>query len=156
MRRAFITDVRPFEVIGRNDVPYDWTSNVGGGDIGKIVDDQGKLITWQRSVREYAMIGPNLSHVRVAERSAKDQMQLQIDSYLPRSNSINRSYFKVKLEALEDFSFKEFALFQLGNDYYNEMESTRIAWGNLDGLSGEETPAPAIWGTVMEPVQFVW
>jgi hypothetical protein len=153
MRRAFITDVRPFEVIGRNGVPYDWTSNVGGGDIGKIVDDQGKLITWQRSVREYAMIGPNLSHVRVTERSAKDQMQLQIDSYLPRSNSINRSYFKVKLEALEDVSFNEFALFQLGNDYYNEMESTRIAWGNLDGLSGEETPAAAIWGTVMEPVQ---
>jgi hypothetical protein len=153
MRRAFITDVRPFEVIGRNGVPYDWTSNVGGGDIGKVVDDQGKLITWQRSVREYAMIGPNLSHVRVTERSAKGRMQLQIDSYLPRSNSINRSYFKVKLEVLEDVSFQEFALFQLGNDYYNEMESTKIAWGNLDGLSGEASPAAAEWGTVMEPVQ---
>jgi hypothetical protein len=153
MRRAFITDVRPFEVIGRTGVPYDWTSNVGGGDIGKVVDDQGKLITWQRSVREYAMIGPNLSHVRVTERSAKDRMQLQIDSYLPRSNSINRSYFKVKLEALEDVSFQEFALFQLGNDYYNEMESSKIAWGNLDGLLGETTPAAAEWGTVMEPVQ---
>jgi hypothetical protein len=153
MRRAFITDVRPFEVIGRNGLPYDWTSNVGGGDIGKIVDDQGKLITWQGSVREYAMIGPNLSHVRVTERSAKDRMRLQIDSYLPRSNSINRSYFKVKLEALEDVAFNELALFQLGNDYYNEMESTKIAWGNLEGLSAEVSPAAAKWGTVMEPVQ---
>ena len=153
MRRAFITDVRPFEVVGRNGVPYDWTSNVGGGDIGKVVDDQGKLITWQGSVREYEMIGPNLSHVRVTERSAKDRMRLQIDSYLPRSNSINRSYFKVKLEALEDIAFNEFALFQLGNDYYNEMESSKIAWGNLDGLLGEASPPAAEWGTVMEPVK---
>ncbi|KRP37222.1 MAG: hypothetical protein ABS34_03770 [Opitutaceae bacterium BACL24 MAG-120322-bin51] len=153
MRRAFITDVRPFDVIGRNGLPYDWTSNVGGGDIGKIVDDQGKLITWQGSVREFAMIGPNLSHVRVTERSAKDRMRLQIDSYLPRSNSINRSYFKVKLEVIETVAFNELALFQLGSDYYNEMESTKIAWGNLNGLSGEVSPAAAQWGTVMEPVQ---
>ena len=153
MRRAFITDVRPFEVIGRQGVAYDWTSNVGGGDIGKVVDDQGKLITWKANVREYAMIGPNLSHVRVTERSTKDRMRLQIDSYLPRSNSINRSYFKVKLEALEDVAFNEFALFQLGNDYYNEMESTKVGWGNLDGLSGEASPAAAEWGKVMEPVQ---
>ena len=153
MRRAFITDVRPFKVIGRNGGPYDWTSNVGGGDIAKVVDDQGKLITWKANVREYAMIGPNLSHVRVTERSAKERMRLQIDSYLPRSNSINRSYFKVKLEALEDVAFNEFALFQLGNDYYNEMESTKIAWGNSGGLLSEATPSAAEWGTVMEPVQ---
>lgn len=153
MRRAFITDVRPFKVIGRNGGPYDWTSNVGGGDIGKVVDDQGKLLTWQGTVREYEMIGPNLSHVRVTERSAKDRMRQQIDSYLPRGNSINRSYFKVKLEALEDIAFNELALFQLGNDYYNEMESTKIAWGNQDGLLKEATPSAAEWGTVMEPVQ---
>lgn len=153
MRRAFITDVRPFNVIGRNGVPYDWTSNVGGGDIAKVVDDQGKLITWLGSVREYAMIGPNLSHVRVTERSAQDRMRLQIDSYLPRSNSINRSYFKVKLEVLEDVAFNEFALFQLGNDYYNEMESSKIAWGNLKGLVGEASPGAAEWGRVMDPVK---
>jgi hypothetical protein len=153
MRRAFITDVRPFKVIGRNGGPYDWTSNVGGGDIGKVVDDQGKLITWQGSVREYAMIGPNLSHVRVTERSAKNRMRQQIDSYLPRGNSINRSYYKVKLEVLEDVAFNELALFQLGSDYYNEMESTKIAWGNLDGLLGEASPVAAEWGAVMEPVE---
>ena len=153
MRRAFITDVRPYEVIGRNGLPYDWTSNVGGADIGKVVDDKGKLITWQGTVREFGMIGPNLSHVRVSERSAQNRMRLQIDSYLPRSLSINRSYYKVKLEALEDVGFQELALFQLGNDYYNEMESTKVAWGDLDGLVGEASPDAAEWGRVMEPVR---
>jgi hypothetical protein len=134
-------------------VPYDWTSNVGGGDIAKVVDDQGKLVTWQGTVREFGMIGPNLSHVRVTERSAQGRMRLQIDSYLPRSNSINRSYFKVKLEALEAIAFQEFALFQLGNDYYNEMESTKVGWGTLEGLVGEASPGAAEWGRVMDPVE---
>ena len=153
MRRAFITDVRPFMVHGATGEPYDWTNNVGGGDIAKFVDDQGKLITWEGAVREYGMIGPNLSHVRVTERSAKNRMRLQIDSYLPRSNSINRSYFKVKLDVLEDIAFQECALFQLGNDYYNELDAQQIAWGTLDRLSGKARPAAGDWNRVMEPVQ---
>lgn len=153
MRRSFITDVRPFDVIGRNGLPYDWTSNVGGGDIAKVVGADGKLITWLGAVREFEKIGPNLSHVRVTERSADNRMRLAIDTYLPRSNSINRSYFKVKLEALEDVAFQELALFQLGSDYYNELESTVIAWGNREGLLGQASPPQAEWGRVMEPVE---
>lgn len=153
MRRSFITDVRPFDVIGRNGLPYDWTSNVGGGDIAKVVGADGKLITWLGAVREFEKIGPNLSHVRVTERSADNRMRLTIDTYLPRSNSINRSYFKVKLEALEDVAFQELALFQLGSDYYNELESNVIAWGNREGLLGQASPPQAEWGRVMEPVE---
>lgn len=153
MRRSFITDMRPFDVIGRNGLPYDWTSNVGGGDIAKVVGADGKLITWLGAVREFEKIGPNLSHVRVTERSADNRMRLAIDTYLPRSNSINRSYFKVKLEALEDVAFQELALFQLGSDYYNELESNVIAWGNREGLVGQASPPDAEWGRVMEPVE---
>lgn len=153
MRRSFITDVRPFDVIGRNGLPYDWTSNLGGGDIAKVVGADGKLITWLGAVREFEKIGPNLSHVRVTERSADNRMRLAIDTYLPRSNSINRSYFKVKLEALEDVAFQELALFQLGSDYYNELESNVIAWGNREGLVGQASPPQAEWGRVMEPVE---
>ena len=152
MRRAFITDVRPFMVHGATGKPYDWTNNVGGGDIAKFVDEHGKLITWQGAVREYGMIGPNLSHIRVKERSAQNRMRLQIDTYLPRSNSINRSYFKVKLDVLEDIGFQECALFQLGSDYYNELDSEQLAWGAKDGLVGKARPAAGEWGRVMEPV----
>ncbi|MDQ8206727.1 hypothetical protein QEH52_04350 [Coraliomargarita sp. SDUM461003] len=151
MRRAFITDVRPFEMLSNKDLKYDWTTNVGGGDIAKIVDSEGKLITWEGTVREFEMIGPNLSHVRVRERSADERMRLQIDTYLPRSNSINRSYFKVKLDVLADVAFSELALFQLGSDYYNEVESRQIAWGDQSGLSEIASPPAAEWGRVMEP-----
>ena len=155
MRRSFITDVRPFMVKGKRGQPYDWTNNVGGGDIAKIIDDQGKLIMWQGAVREFGMIGPNLSHVRVTERSAQERLRLQIDSYLPRSNSINRSYFKVKLDVLEDIQFNECALFQLGSDYYNEMEAQQIAWGAGGSLGGKSSPEDAAWQQVLEPVQLL-
>lgn len=152
MRRAFITDVRPFEMRSNNGLKYDWTTNVGGGDIAKIVDAEGKLISWEGAVREFEMIGPNLSHVRVYERSEDEKMRLQIDTYLPRSASINRSYFKVQLEVLEDVAFSEFALFQLGSDYYNEVESRQIAWGDESGLTETASPPAAEWGRVMKPL----
>lgn len=155
MRRAFITDVRPFEMLSNKGLKYDWTTNVGGGDIAKVVDADGKYIHWEGAVREFEMIGPNLSHVRVKERSADERMHLQIDSYLPRSNSINRSYFKVQLDVLEDVALSELALFQLGSDYYNEVESRKIAWGNQSGMTEVASPKSAEWGRVMEAVPLV-
>lgn len=152
MRRAFITDVRPFEMLSGQGLQYDWTTNVGGGDIAKVVDSNGKYIQWEGAVREFEMIGPNLSHVRVKERSVDERMLLQIDTYLPRSNSINRSYFKVKLDVLEDVVFSELALYQLGSDYYNEMESRKIAWGTAAGLTKFASPKAAEWGGVMDAV----
>ncbi len=152
MRRAFITDVRPFEMLSTNGLEYDWTTNVGGGDIAKIVGADGQYILWKGAVREFEMIGPNLSHVRVRERSEDERMQLQIDTYLPRSHSINRSYFKVRLDVLEDIEFSEIALFQLGSDYYNEVESRKIAWGNAAGLTTVASPKAAEWGRVMDPL----
>ena len=154
MRRSFITDVRPFMVKGfESGEPYDWTTNVGGGDIAKIIDHEGKLVLWQSAVQEYGRIGPVLSEFRVTERSACERLRLRISTYLPRSRSIARSFFKVELVALEDFEFDDLALFQLGSDYYNSAESKRIAWGDLNGLQGEDAPREARWGQVMDAVE---
>ncbi|MGJ8650829.1 MAG: hypothetical protein ACSHX4_10760 [Opitutaceae bacterium] len=149
MRRAFITDVRPFEVLSQNDLPYDWTTNVGGGDVARVTDADGKYVPWLGTVRQFERIGPNLSHVNVVERSPDEKMRLSIDTYLPRSNSIHRSYFTAKLEFLNDVELSDLALFQLASDYYNEMESQKIAWGNADTLLGEQTPPVEEWGTVV-------
>jgi hypothetical protein len=149
MRRAFITDIRPFEVLGQTGLPYDWTTNVGGGDIARMVDADGKYVPWLGTVRQFERIGPNLSHVNVVERSPDEKMRLSIDTYLPRSDSINRSYFTAKLDFLNDVELSDLALFQLASDYYNEMESQKIAWGNADTLLGEQTPPAANRGIVL-------
>jgi|GEM_PF-667699 len=152
MRRAFVTDVRPFMVdsfIKRN--RYDWPANLGGGDIAKIIDTDGNYIQWRGAVTDYKMSGPNLAHVSVKERSVDEKLRLQIDTFLPRTDSLNRSYFKVKLEALEAVTFERIALFQLGSDYYNDNVSDTIAWGNTAGLVGETKPAAGKWKNVIEP-----
>lgn len=155
MRRSFITDVRPFLMRGPSGLTHDWTPNFGGGDIGKIIDSEGQVLMWQDTMTEYRMIGPNLSHVKVTEILEGGSMRMSIDSYLPRSNSAARSYFKVKLEALEDCKFKELALFQLGSDYYNEVKARTLSWGNGSERTGSANP-PLLegnkWGRVMQPI----
>lgn len=156
MRRSFVTDVRPFMVdsfIKRN--RYDWPANLGGGDVAKIIDAEGKYVQWRAAVTDYKMSGPNLAHVSVRERSADEKLRLQIDTYLPRTDSLNRSYFKVKLEALEAVEFERIALFQLGSDYYIDNISDTLAWGNFEGRIGEEKPPSGMWKNVVEPFVLV-
>ncbi|MGB1874053.1 MAG: hypothetical protein ACPHNY_03595 [Akkermansiaceae bacterium] len=158
MRRSFITDVRPFLMRGPSGLTHDWTPNFGGGDIAKVIDNKGQLLMWQDTVTQFRMIGPNLSHVKVTELLEGGSMRMSIDSYLPRSNSAARSYFKVQLEALKDFKFEELALFQLGSDYYNEVTARTLSWGNGHKRTGSANP-PLLegnaWGRVIEPVALI-
>lgn len=152
MRRSFITDVRPFMIFGPSGQPYDWTPNFGGGDIAKIIGSDGKLLMWRGAVTTYPMIGPELSRVRVRERSADGALRLGIETFLPRSNSATRSYFRVRLEALRDTEFKECALFQLGADYYNDVDAAGIAWGAGESMTGQKNPEGKKGERAMEPV----
>ncbi|MGA0110566.1 MAG: hypothetical protein ACO3PN_00505 [Chthoniobacterales bacterium] len=151
MRRSFITDLRPFMILGPSGLSYDWTPNFGGGDIAKATDESGRVLMWQDSVTTYPMIGPDLSRVRVTERSEDGALQLTIDTMLPRSNSATRGYFKVRLEALRDTNLRDLALFQLGSDYYNEVNASTIAWGEGGTKAGAENPPGAEWGRVFGP-----
>ena len=155
MRRSFITDVRPFLMHGPSGLTHDWTPNFGGGDIARIIGSDGKVLAWKNAETTFRMIGPNLSHVQVTEQSEEGHLRMTVDTYLPRSNSSTRSYFKVRLEALDDFEFNELALFQLGSDYYNEVKARTITWGSKAGRSKSVNP-PTMpgkeWGQVMEPV----
>ncbi len=152
MRRSFITDLRPFMMLGPSGLPYDWTPNFGGGDIAKATDESGRVLMWQDSVTTYPMIGPSLSHVRVTERSENGALRATIDTFLPRSNSATRGYFKVRLEALRDTKLRELALFQLGSDYYNDVNASSVAWGGGETKAGEENPPGAEWGRIHGPV----
>ncbi len=154
MRRAFITDIRPFMVLGKSSgQPYDWTSNLGGGDIAKLVGADGKLVMWQGAVTDFKMIGPNLSHVRVTERTQDDSMRMVVDTYLPRSSTLARSYFKVRIDVLKDVSFSDFTLFQLGSDYYNESDTSTISWGSSAGRAGSAEPPSAQHGRVEDKIR---
>ena len=155
MRRAFITDVRPFMVRSMNDLSYDWTTNMGGADLLKIIDAAGRYIPWLGSITDYRMIGPNLSHVAVNERTPDDRLRVEIDTYLPISDSISRVYFNVRMEVLEDIDVREVVLFQLGSDYYNDAKSTKVAWGVGEDVHQELQPTLAQRGPLAEAVELV-
>ncbi len=145
MRRAFITDVRPFMVKGYDSgQPYDWTTNVGGGDIAKLIDSDGKLVIWQGAVQEYRRIGPVLSEFRVTERSDCERLRARITSYLPRSRSIHRSYFKVELLALEDVQFSDLITIPpIQNGSFGEMNMENWQMTNHVKKAGGQSWSPS-------------
>jgi hypothetical protein len=77
-------------------------------------------------------------------------MRMVIDTYLPRSSSLARSYFKVRLDVLKDVAFREFTLFQLGSDYYNESDTQTISWGGAEGRAGSAEPPEGLTGRTGE------
>ena len=80
-------------------------------------------------------------------------MRMVVDTYLPRSSTLARSYFKVRIDVLKDVSFSDFTLFQLGSDYYNESDTSTISWGSSAGRAGSAEPPSAQHGRVEDKIR---
>jgi hypothetical protein len=152
MRRAFVTDWRPLFI--QSFYPqkkWNWTSNVGGGDIMMIVDGDGQYLPLKKSHSRYDSYGPNLANVLYREQTANGTIRSSVRALLPQADDYARVFFHLRMEVDEDQSFKRLALFQMGNEYYNDTEPAAMAVGNRGGLQREE-PIEDIkpWSFVLE------
>lgn len=133
LRRSMITDMRPLFQKGMknnsNNNGYDWTSNVGGGDIGLLHDENGRYIQWKQAKTEFHSLGPILSEVSVTEITSDDSATLRSTFMMPRSDDLNRNYIKLEFEVLKPFAISRFALFQFGTDYYASGHSLSVKYG---------------------------
>jgi hypothetical protein len=147
MRRALLTDFRPLfqQGFGRGD-RWSWTSNLGGGDTMVRFDPQGRYVPFRRNVTRHASSGPNLAHLDYEELAADGAVRSRVEVWLPRTDDAVRVYLKVRYEVRRRVEFARLALFQLGADHYNDTASPRVAWGDAEGLAGEEQPGPGTAG----------
>ncbi|MEP4889957.1 MAG: hypothetical protein ABJV04_08020 [Aliiglaciecola sp.] len=133
LRRSMITDIRPLFQKGMKNKSknngYEWTSNIGGGDIGLLHDENGRYIQWKQAKTEFHSLGPILSEVSVTEITADDSATLRSTFMMPRSDDLNRNYIKLEFEVLKPLAISRFALFQFGNDYYASGRSTSVIYG---------------------------
>lgn len=152
MRRAFITDWRPLLI--KSFTPqkqWNWTSNVGGGDIMMIVDGDGQYLPLKKSHSRYDSYGPNLANVLYREQTANGTIRSSLRTLMPQADDYARVFFHLRMEVDEDQTFERFALFQMGNEYYNSTDPAGLAVGNLDGLQREEAIEEiAPWSFVFE------
>jgi len=151
-RRALITDVRPFLVLGMNGRKWSWPTNVGGGDVMNIITADGQYLPWRTIRTGSRLIGPNLAHLGIDEVSRDGRLALRTDIFLPRSDDLMRTYLRVRLDVLEDVAIDRVSFFQLGADYYNENQSDTVAFGEGAELVAEHTPAAKPWQVVVPPM----
>lgn len=143
MRRALLTDFRPLLQRGfARDERWSWTSNVGGGDTMVRFDPQGHYVPFKRNATRYVSHGPNLAHLTYEELSADTAVRSRVDVYLPRTDDAVRVVLRVRYDVSRRVAFSRLALFQLGADYYNEPDASRIAWGDIAGRRIERSPKP--------------
>ncbi len=143
MRRALLTDLRPLYQQGMaTGERWAWTSNVGGADTMVRLDPAGRYVPFKRNATRYASHGPNLAHAIYDEVSDDDAIRSRTEIFLPRTDDGVRVYLRVRYEVTRRVEFSRLAFFQLGADFYNEVDAPLLAWGDVGGLAAEHRLQP--------------
>ena len=130
LRRSFITDVRPINTLGYvSGKTHSWTSNLGGGDVGLIIDSKGKYLPWVDAETVFVADGPRRTEARVEERLPDGAATLRTDVILPQTNDCLRTFLRIRMEVKKPLSFSRFALFQMGSESYSTTRAHTLAYG---------------------------
>ncbi len=129
-----ILDVRPVMVLSMNDnLKWNWTNNVGGGDFVRLFNASGKRIYPERMHSAYQRYGPCLTEVTYAGKTG-DAMEHEVTVSLTRSDDIVRGYYRLRLNVRKTMKFSRFVIFQIGADTYSYTGERKMAYGNENGL----------------------
>ena len=130
LRRSFVTDVRPINTLGYvTGKTHSWTSNLGGGDVGLIIDPEGKYRPWVDAETVFVADGPRRTEARVEERLPDGAATLRTDVILPQTNDCLRTFLRIRMEVKKPLSFSRFALFQMGSESYSTTRAHTLAYG---------------------------
>ncbi|MFZ9746803.1 MAG: hypothetical protein ACO3G4_09255, partial [Opitutaceae bacterium] len=134
MRRAFLTDLRPFQQRGfaRGD-RWAWPSNVGGADTVVRLDPAGRYVPFRRNVARTISPGPNLARVDYEEEAADGALWSEVSVQLARADDLARIRIQAIHRVRRRIEYSALAWFQFGADYYNEAAAPQLAWGNAAG-----------------------
>lgn len=134
-----VTDMRPLYVrsygSGRNP-PFEWTPNQGGANFLHIKTAGKKqyLVT-----RRYMPVpGPCLTRTGFYGKTEDGKIEFRITAEHPRTDDLNRGYYRLQYRVLEDTEFDHLAFFQYGSPTYNFFNPKAVAWGSDDGLEQEK------------------
>ena len=132
-----ITDVRPLMVkpMG-NPEKWNWTVNVGGGDLIRLFGKDGKRIPHTAMKSTYHRQGPCLTEVTHSGKAGQG-IQHWCTASLSRSDDLVRGTYRFRMEVKEPTDFSRLVLFQVGADTYNHTQERKFAVGNETGLLRE-------------------
>jgi hypothetical protein len=135
--QCLITDVRPLMVAGKGSgKQWGWTHNVGGGDVFRVFDEEGRRIfpSGMRTIRHRQ--GPCLTEVTYEGRLGSWIRHATTVS-LSRTDDLLRGTYQLRMDVEEAMACSRFVLFQVGADTYNFTRERRLAVGDAEGLGRE-------------------
>ena len=140
---AGILDVRPLMVRSMaGDQPWQWTHNVGGGDVFRLFDLAGIRVLPAAMRTAYERQGPCLTDVTYAGRLG-DGLEHAVTVSLARTDDLVRGTYHVRLDVRQPTDFSRFVIFQVGADTYSYTGERKLAVGDETGLIREW---PTEWG----------
>ncbi len=133
-----IADMRPLYVISYDShrkPRFEWTPNQGG--VNFLHYKAGGKKQYLDTRRCMPVPGPCLTRTVFCGRTEDQKIAFDITAEHPRTDDINRSYYHIRYQVLEDTVFDHLAFFQLGSTTYDFNNPKAIAWGARDGLEQE-------------------
>lgn len=134
---APVLDFRPLLVKSENGKKWGWTSNLGGADFFNYTKVDGNRSWHSRMKTQYKRYSPNYTEVTYSGTMDDNSMNFEYTTSIGRSDDIIRGIYKIKLNVLEDVTFKDFVIFQAAASTYHFTNSKSLAWGNEKGLQKE-------------------
>jgi len=133
-----VLDVRPVMVRSMNqNMEWQWTHNVGGGDFFRLFAPDGARLLPARMKTAYLRQCPVLTEVLYAGHSAGGRVEHQATVSLHRSDDIMRGVYRLRMQVRETLAFSRFVIFQIGADSYSYTGERKMALGNESGLVRE-------------------
>jgi len=134
MYGAIVQDFRPLMLDGYSGEKWNWTSNTGGADFCNLTGKNGKRSPFECVQTDYGKYSPNLTDVEFSGLLENGKIEYFLNTKVYRSDDLTRGVFHLKVNVLDDLSFKDFVVFQAAAQYYHYVNSKTLAWGNEDGL----------------------
>lgn len=133
-----VTDMRPLYVPSYDStrtIPFEWTPNQGGANFldYKVNGEKQYLMTR----RHLPVPGPCLTRTGFNGLTEDRKIRFSITAEHPRTDDLNRTYYRLHYEVLQDMVFDRLSFFQFGNTAYNFFEPKAVAWGDGSGLNQE-------------------
>lgn len=128
---SFINDIRPLYTRGRHGGfrSYDWSDNVGGGELLVYYDKDGNRVEFTEILRDFKEQCPVLSEAdyKLKTKDGKIAASLIINNV--RTDDVLKIYFNVEYFFLEDTEYKRLALFQYDTERYQANLFRKLAHG---------------------------
>jgi hypothetical protein len=152
---AFITDVRPSFVMGKNGKPHEWTENQGGGDF-LIYTDRKQVVHRAKKLKTaYHWTGPNMTEVFYSGVTDDDRIRFNYRIRSVRTADYHRRFHAFKYEFLEDvISPQRLVFHQMAADHYISSGFENFYVGDSTGLQSVHTPRPSTQGYFDRPIRF--